>query len=301
MMMWFVNGNMPPAWRGAYAESIPDQGIGTRRVSWDTAIMDHATEPVVSPFGARLRRWRAYRGLSQLALATTVGSTARHLSFLETGRSRPSRQMVLRLGEALGVSLRERNQLLHAAGLPVTYPQADLRGTDLAPFRAALDRLLRAHLPYPALVLDAYGTVVLANRAGLRLFGADLVGTNIIRRFLIDPAAPQAIVNWPEVAWAGFDRLRHQLDQAPFDERLGELVSLAQSALADVPRTHPPSPDPVVCPWFRIDGEVVKTIGMVARFESSADITLDELRIELTYPLDAHADRVLRDLLHERG
>jgi transcriptional regulator with XRE-family HTH domain len=263
----------------------------------DSAAVDTAAAATpVSPFGARLRRWRTYRGLSQLALATTVASTARHLSFLETGRSRPSRQMVLRLGEALGVSLRERNRLLQAAGLPVVYPQADLGSGDLAPFRAAIERLLAAHLPYPALVVDTYATVVLANRASRRLLGGDVVGENLIRRFLAGPAARQAIANWPEVAWAGLDRLRHQLDREPFDERLGELVDLAEAALSGVPRPRPPSPDLVVCPWFRVDGRVIRTIGMVARFESSAEVTLDELRIELTYPLDPEADRILRAL-----
>jgi hypothetical protein len=85
--------------------------------------------------------------------------------------------MVLRLGEALGVSLRERNQMLQAAGLPPAYPQAPIGSDDLAPFRAALDRLLRAHLPYPALVLDTHWTVLMANAACAALYGADLVGT----------------------------------------------------------------------------------------------------------------------------
>ncbi|ROO52018.1 Xre family transcriptional regulator [Micromonospora sp. Llam0] len=260
--------------------------------------MDNATEAAVSPFGARLRRWRTHRGLSQLALATSVGSTARHVSFLETGRSRPSRQMVLRLGEALGVPLRERNQLLHAAGLPVAYPQADLGDRDLAPYLAAVDRLLQAHLPYPAMVIDPYGTVLLANRACHALFGADIVGADLTRRFLADPAARHTIANWPEVAWAGLDRLRHQLDRTPFDQRLRRLVERAETTLSGVPRPHRPSTDPVVCPWFRVGDQVVKTIGIAARFESAAEITLDELRIELIYPLDADADRVLRNLVN---
>src|SRR5689334_17742623 len=102
-----------------------------------------------SPFGAMLRRWRLHRGLSQLSLAGRVGSTGRHISFLETGRSRPSRQMVLRLADTLGVGLREANELLHAAGLPAAYPAARLEGADLAPYRAALERMLEAHEPYP--------------------------------------------------------------------------------------------------------------------------------------------------------
>jgi transcriptional regulator with XRE-family HTH domain len=248
----------------------------------------------VSPFGARLRQWRGHRGISQLALAAQVGSTARHLSFLETGRSRPSRQMVLRLGDALGVPLRERNQLLRAAGLAAAYPEADLSGPDLAPYRGALETLLRAHEPYPALVVDRHWTVLLANPASDRLYGRDLVGVNIIRMFLADPAARHVIVNWPEVAWAGLHRLRHQHDQTPFDETLAELVRLAETALHGVPPPDEPSNQPVLCPWFHIGGQVIKTIGIAARFDPTTDITLDELRIELTYPLDTIADEFFR-------
>jgi transcriptional regulator with XRE-family HTH domain len=248
----------------------------------------------VSPFGARLRQWRGHRGISQLALAAKVGSTAQHLSFLETGRSRPSRQMVLRLGDALGVPLRERNQLLRAAGLAAAYPEADLCGLDLAPYRGALQALLHAHQPYPALVVDRHWTVLLANPASGRLYGRDLVGANIIRMFVADPAARHAIVNWPEVALAGLRRLRHQHDQTPFDETLVELVHLAEKALDGVPRPNEPNDQPVLCPWFQIDGQIIKTIGIAARFDPTTDITLDELRIELTYPLDTVADGFFR-------
>jgi transcriptional regulator with XRE-family HTH domain len=253
-----------------------------------------ASASPASPFGARLRRWRAHRGVSQLALAAKVGSTPRHLSFLETGRSRPSRQMVLRLAEALGVSLRERNELLLAAGLPAAYPEAGLHSQDLAPYQAALDRLLQAHLPYPAMVLDRRWTVIMANTACAWLYGGDVVGTNIVRRFLADPAARQAIVNWPEVAWAGLCRLRRQRDQAPFDEQLADLVELTETALSGVLRPGEPAPEPVLCPWFRRGEQVIKTIGIAARFDPTAEVTLDELRIELTYPLDAAAEQFFR-------
>jgi transcriptional regulator with XRE-family HTH domain len=248
----------------------------------------------VSPFGARLRQWRGHRGISQLALAAKVGSTARHLSFLETGRSRPSRQMVLRLGDALGVPLRERNELLHAAGLAAAYPEADLSGPDLAPYRGALEALLRAHEPYPALVVDRYWTVLLANPPSGRLYGRDLVGVNIIRMFLADPAARNVVVNWREVAWAGLQRLRHQRDETPLDGTLAELVQLAETALHGVPRPDEPDDQPVLCPWFQIGGQVIKTIGIAARFDPTTDVTLDELRIELTYPLDTVADAFFR-------
>jgi transcriptional regulator with XRE-family HTH domain len=247
-----------------------------------------------SPFGARLRRWRRHRGTSQLTLAGQVGSTPRHISFLETGRSRSSRQMVLRLGEVLGVSLRERNQLLAAAGLPEAYPQAPVTGPQLAPYRAAIDRLVHAHQPYPGMVLDGHWNVLITNRACAKVFGGDLVGANMVRHFLADPAAAAAVVNWPEVSWAGLVRLRQLVDQAPLDQELRELVALAETAVAGVPRPSASGPDLVVCPWFRMGDEVVRTIAMAARFDPVADVTLDELRVEPFYPLDDAAERFFR-------
>ncbi|OLB66898.1 MAG: hypothetical protein AUI10_01470 [Actinobacteria bacterium 13_2_20CM_2_72_6] len=244
-----------------------------------------------SPFGTRLRHWRRHRGLSQLGLAAQVGSTGRHISFLETGRSRPSRQLVLRLADTLGMGLREANELLHAAGLPAAYPRA---GTDLAPYRAAVDRLLRAHEPYPGMVLDGHWNVLSANRPCALLFGETVVGSNFVRDALANPAAAEAIVNWPEVAWAGLDRLRRELNRAPFDDGLRGLVGLAESALAGVPRPATTGSDPLVCPWFRIGDRVVRTITMVARFDHATEVTLDELRVELMYPMDDDAERFFR-------
>jgi transcriptional regulator with XRE-family HTH domain len=248
-----------------------------------------------SPFGAHLRRWRQHRDLSQLALATAVASTPRHISFLETGRSRPSRQMVLRLSDALRVPLRHRNDLLRAAGLPAAYRQHDLHGGDLAPYRAAIDRMLRAHLPYPALVVDAHWTVLLANAACDGLFGEAIVGTNMVRRYFTDPAgSAEVIVNWPQVAWAAALRLRDQLARTPFDDELRALADLAERAVADLPRPDASGPELVICPWLRVGDEVIRTIGMVARFDTTTDITLDELRIELTYPQDRTAEAFFR-------
>lgn len=247
-----------------------------------------------SPFGVRLRQWRHHRGLSQLALAVEVGSTARHVSFLETGRSRPSRQMVLRFGEALGMPLRERNQLLVAAGLPPAYPQTAVTGAELAPYRSAIEQLLRAHEPYPAMAVNAHWCVVFANGACAELFGGNLVGSNLVRRMIGEPAAAQAIVNWPDVAWAGLTRLRRQLDQAPLDGELRELVTMTERAVAGLPRPPTPPAAHVVCPWFRVGDQVVRTIGMAARFDQAAEVTLDELRVELLYPLDTEAERFFR-------
>lgn len=248
-----------------------------------------------TPFGRRLRLWRQHRGLSQLALALQVGSTSRHLSFLETGRSRPSRQMVLRLCEVLDVSLRERNELLHAAGLPAAYPEVPPADPHLSPYQDAMDRLLAAHEPYPAMVVDAHWQVLSANRAATALFGADLVGSSIVRRYLADPTAADVVANWAEVAWAGLARLQQQLGRSPFDDELRELVALTEHALAGVPRPETAS-SYVVCPWFRVGDQVIRTLGMVARFDPVTEVTLDELRIELMYPQDEAAEHFFRQL-----
>src|SRR5205814_2435578 len=131
------------------ARRFPARESASSRSPAILSIMTTAPVGRASPFGVRLRQWRHRRGISQLVLAGQVGSTPRHISFLETGRSRPSRQMVLRLADTLGVGLAEANELLHAAGLPAAYPHAGLDSVDLAPYRAAFEAMLAAHEPYP--------------------------------------------------------------------------------------------------------------------------------------------------------
>jgi MmyB-like transcription regulator ligand binding domain len=194
--------------------------------------------------------------------------------------------MVLRLSETLALPLRERNRLLEAAGLAPAYPEGALDSAALAPFRTALVTLLSAHEPYPALIVDGRFTVVDANEAASALFGPDLIGGNLVRRF-VDEAAREAIVNWPDVARAGLARLRDRARQAPHDAALAELLAVAEST---VPPGEPIVDDLIVCPEFVADGEVIRTVGMAARFDSALDVTLEELRIELLYPADAVAE-----------
>ncbi len=202
--------------------------------------------------------------------------------------------MVLRLAEVLDIPLRERNALLHAAGLSPAYSRAEVGAPQLEPFRRAIDRLLEAHEPFPALVIDGHSNVVAANRACAVLFGEGLVGSNMLQRYIDNGAAP-AIVNWPEVASAALARLCGQLHQSPLDDALRSLVKLAEAALGDLPPQQDSERSLVVCPWFQIGKTVIRTIVIAARFDSAADITLDELRIELIYPQDDTAERFFRD------
>jgi transcriptional regulator with XRE-family HTH domain len=124
--------------------------------------MATSTQP---PLGSMLRDWRRRRRLSQLDLALEAGVSARHLSFLETGRSKPSREMVLHLADQLDVPLRDRNQLLLAAGFAPAYAERHIDAPELAPVREALDRVLTGHEPYPAAVVDRLWNLVAGNRS----------------------------------------------------------------------------------------------------------------------------------------
>lgn len=246
-----------------------------------------------SPFGRGLRHWRRLRGVSQLDLASTAATTTRHVSFLETGRSRPSRQMVDRLGDALQIPLRERNRLLEMAGLAATYPQGDLSDADLAPFQRAIERLLTSHEPYPGFVVDRHWNVIAANQ-GTERFLAGTPQRNTIR-LVLGPWQP-LIENFTEVARALLDRVGADLLRYPDDEELQDLHREVQTALGSA-AAPPASPSSrVICPRFRIDGSLVRTITVAARFESVADITLDEVRVELIYPEDEPSERFFQAL-----
>ena len=246
-----------------------------------------------APFGARLAAWRRARGLSQLALAARADTTARHVSFLETGRSRPSAKMVVRLCDALEVPLRDRNGLLEAAGLAAAYGHEPLSAEHLRPFRAAIDRLLGAHEPYPAVVVDRHWSVVAANGAAATLFGDGLVGSNLVHRYA---DAHDVIANWPQVAHAALRRLREQLRHSPHDDELRGLVGVVEAAVGDLPPAPPAGDELVVCPHFRIGDRVIRTLTVAARFEHPLDVTLAELCVELTYPHDDEAEKFFRDV-----
>ncbi|GGB94879.1 helix-turn-helix domain-containing protein [Cellulomonas carbonis] len=245
----------------------------------------------VAPFSVSLREWRGHRRLSQLQLATAAATTSRHLSFLETGRSRPTRTMVLRLAAALDLPLRARNDLLMTAGFAPAFPRSDLGTAELAPFRDAIDRLLAQHEPFPAFVVDGRWDVVDANAAARRL----LVGgeRNLVR--LVYGGTWQPLLdNWSALAPAGVRRLEAELQRHPGDTRLRELLAHARAACDGDEAPDEASDELVLCPHFRFGDTVVRTLSVVARFGSARDVTLDELRVELVFPADDDADAFFR-------
>lgn len=247
----------------------------------------------VPPFGRGLRHWRRIRGVSQLELATAAATTPRHLSFLETGRSRPSREMVERIGSALSLALRERNQLLEMAGLAASFPEGDLAAEDLAPFRTAIERLLASHDPFPGFVVDRHWNMVDLN-AGATRFLAGVNERNTVR--LVLGELRPVIENWDEVAGALVDRLSADLIRYPDDPTLLRLHADVRAALGPRPAGPTDVTQRVICPRFLIGGQSIRTITVAARFESVADVMLDELRVELFYPEDAASERWFREL-----
>lgn len=256
---------------------------------------DDVTTIETTPFGRALRHWRRLRGVSQLDLAAAASTTTRHVSFLETGRSRPSREMVARLGDALAVPLRERNRLLETAGLAPAYPEGDIAAEDLAPFRRVVERLLDTHEPFPAFVIDRHWNVVTSNRSAQLFFPTAEEEPNTV--LLLMRQWADAIENFDEVVVALVDRIAKDLLRFPDDTRLRELYDFVAESAGRHGALEAPEPGTVVCPRFRIEGQLVRTLTVVAMFESAADITLDELRVELIYPQDDASERFFRDRL----
>ena len=256
------------------------------------------------PVGELLRNWRRRRSLSQLDLALDASVSSRHVSFLETGRSRPSREMVLHLAEHLDVPLRERNALLLAAGYAPLYPERSLGEPEMEPVRAALDRFLRAHEPYPALVLDGRYDIVTQNDAlALLLEGVapELLQppVNALRVTLHPDGMAPRIANFAQ--WSGhlLDRLRRRAEITG-DPRLQELrdevsgypgvtLSVAHEGFA---------PAEIVLPLRLLAGEEeLSFFSTVSTFGTAADVTLSELSVEAFYPANARtAQRLLADI-----
>lgn len=258
--------------------------------------MSTATLGQETAFGRHVKRWRRQRGLTQLELALRANVSQRHVSFIETGRSRPKANVVRRVAEALEIPYRDRNTLLEAAGLAPSYPEVPLSAEAAAPFRAAIRQLLESHEPYPAYVIDRWWDLIDANAAGRRLFPQTEEAINIVDGFLGPGPIRETIENFSAVGWTFLRRLRKEVADSGPDERLRELLERAEVYMKDVPDDieHVGS-ELVVCPHFRIGDQVIKTVSMVARFGTAREVTLDELRVELVFPGDEEAEAFFRN------
>jgi transcriptional regulator with XRE-family HTH domain len=253
------------------------------------------TDTRTGPFGAQLRRWRRARGLSQLELAQRAATTPRHVSFLETGRSRPRAPIVLRLAGALDLMPREQNAMLEAAGLPAMFSHRPLQDSDMAGYRAAIESLLQRHEPLPAAVLDRYGTVRGANAAFERLTPG-LVGLEpeeLVERYYGPGPWRDRVVNWAEVATTWLARQRLEAHRTG-DPRLEALITRAERLIGPLPHHAGTDITPMACAKIKAGDNVLEMFAVVVRFDAANDVTLSELRIELIYPANQAADRYFR-------
>jgi transcriptional regulator with XRE-family HTH domain len=240
--------------------------------------------------GDHLREWRQRRHLSQLDLAGDAEISARHLSFVETGRAAPSRDMVLRLAERLDVPLRERNVLLVAAGFAPAFPQRSLDDPALKPARAAIDLVLKAHEPNPALAVDRHWNLVSANRMVTPLLegiSPDMLAPplNVMRLSFHPRGLAPRTVNLAE--WCGHlvERLHRQCE-ATADPELIKLYHELKTYPIPA-RSAPLAADTVAIPFkVRFGDEILSFISTTMIFGTPVDITLSELAVETFFPAD---------------
>ncbi|MEV0004655.1 helix-turn-helix domain-containing protein [Micromonospora sp. NPDC050980] len=247
------------------------------------------------------RRHPVAHGGSVDLRSVRAGTTQRHVSFIESGRSRPGRAMLIRLAESLDVPLRDRNALLLAAGYAPAYPANGFDGSDLAAVRTALERVLVGHQPFPAVVVDRAGTLLLANTAFTALTAPAAPRllappVNVPRLLLHPDGLAPLIVNRDEWTWHVIDRLRAESVRDP-DPRLVALVAELAALVPDRPRE--PGPDYVgfaVPLRLRHDGGELRLMTTLTRFGTAVDVALAELRMEAFLPADESTAAALATL-----
>jgi transcriptional regulator with XRE-family HTH domain len=259
--------------------------------------------PTEQSFPDRLRWWRRRRGWSQLELSGRAGVSQRHLGFLELGRARPSRDMVIRLATTLDLPLRQQNALLLAGGFAPIWRETDLGAPELAQIRSAIDYILAQQEPFPAVAVDRHWNLLQANQGAVRLV-----------EFLVGPLAPDARINLADalvapdvlrpflVNWA--DVVRYFIRSVEADaaaDNTGETAALLERLLSyDGVRTalEPAAIDaatgPVVPMYFRKGDISLRLFTTIATLGTPQDITLQELRIECFFPTDSSTATVLR-------
>jgi transcriptional regulator with XRE-family HTH domain len=270
--------------------------------------METATDQ--ASFGALLRDVRRVRRLSQLELSLQAEVSQRHLSCLESGKARPSREMVVQLATTLDLSMRERNRLLHSAGFAGIYPQRPLSAPDMVPVRAALEMMLRHHAALPAVVVDRAWNLIDANAPMQNLLATlgdpearwqKVCGNgprNILQLTLHPDGLRPFIVNLDELAPVVLARTAREALEHP------EIQTVLDTVLAypGLPRAYRKidlsSPSlPMVPTHLRLGGQDLRLFTMLATFGTPLDVTTDELRVELFFPADA-ASRALLEALN---
>lgn len=262
-----------------------------------------------TPVGSLLREWRSKRKLSQLELAGEAEVSTRHISFIETGRAKPSREMLLVLASVLEVPLRERNTLLLAAGFAPAYRETELDAPEMKQVKRTLELMLGQAEPFGAVVMDSRWKMLMSNDAATRMtmmLAADLptvlgLGEPNMLRLLCHPAGLRdAIANWDAVARSVLERAHREayLDQDPrftalLDEVLGYEGMPAHLRVGSLSE----APDILIPVHFRRGDFEARVFTTVTTLGTAQDITLQELRVEVFYPADAESEAALRALV----
>ena len=250
----------------------------------------HSTH-VVPPLGELLRYWRQERGKSQLDLSMDTGISQRHLSFVESGRSSPSRDLLSIVSDALNIPLRERNVLLLASGYAPQYNEPSMDAEQMAIVNHAIDRMLQQHEPYPALVLDRHWYVIRSNEAAPRFFGSfiDLEKRPKPRNLLelmFDPAGMRPFVEeWEKVAAGLLQRVHREAVGQVIDAELQELLKRLREypGVAELKPSLTPQ-SPVLPITFRRDNQRFSYFSLITTVGTPQCITAQELRVECMFP-----------------
>lgn len=265
-------------------------------------------------FSQMLKKWRKQRRVSQLDFSLDAGISQKHLSFLESGRSRPSRDMVLTIGEALDLPLRERNQLLHAAGFAQIYKQRALDNDEMKMVQDALQMSLKHHEPYPAIVADRNWNLLMANDASLKLVGllgdpdevwqmVDPSGDkNVYRMTFSESGMKPFIANWDELALHLIQRLQREFSADPENSYLSSLYKEISATFESVEKgrildSFAPIA-PILPMHMSVAGVTLKTFSMISSFGTAQDITAEEIKVETFFPADEFTKNFFLQLQH---
>lgn len=256
--------------------------------------------------GQLLKDWRAQRGMSQLDLAMHAGFSARHVSFIETGRAQPSRQALIVLAEALEVPLRERNRLLEAAGYAHVYRQTPLAAEEMAHIRSVLQFILDRHRPYAAVVVDRYSNCLMTNGAAAQLFGALIDPSlltphpNLLRTVFHPLGSRRYIVNWDDVGRHLLARAERELGATGDDATAAALLDELRGYVGQSFHTRPPATlsaaDLLLPIHLKTDAFELRAFSTIMTLGTPQDVTLQELRIETFFPADEASERRWRAL-----
>ena len=264
-------------------------------------------QAVTSDFTHALRHWRKHRKMSQLDLALAADVSQRHVSWLETGRSQPSRDMVLKLSEAMEVPLRDRNRILNAAGYTGIYPEKKLDEPEMSPVLNVLTEMLKFHEPYPAMVVDRFWNIKMKNQAADILFELsgdpdeiwEAIGDDGNKNLALLSVHPkglrQFISNFDSIAGSFIRRLQREAMESGDPEVIARFSELGEFVkdIKEEPMSAPLLP--ILPLEFDLGGPKLSLFSVISTFGTPQDITTDELRIEAFYPTDEQTARFFKE------